>query len=104
MRRRKVFLSDSWAYIHDNGNIERIDPKTGTGIPPSGQWRVTGANRLNNFHQIIEHYSLEDILTRQDIPWRFRNGKQQVFITDFDHGTNRQWGFKHYVAEVILNA
>jgi hypothetical protein len=62
-----------------------------TGWECSGQWKVVGAVRLNNFGAEVERYSLEDVKSGR-IQWKHKNGNQRVHILDFDHGTYRMWG------------
>jgi len=83
--------SEFW-HLHDNGCITR----PGIFSIPSGQWRIVGAVRLNNFGRIVERFSLEDIL-RGGIQWKHKNGSQRVFVQDFDHGSIRQWGNSHSI-------
>jgi hypothetical protein len=78
--------------MHDDGCITR----PGIFDKPSGQWRVTGAVRLNNFGYAVEFFTLDDI-KRGGIQWKHKNGAQRVFIRDFDHGSRRQWTNKHEV-------
>lgn len=77
------------ARIHDDGRIERL---TGSGfaMSPSDTWRVTGAVRFNNFGHIVERYTLAQVLAGIG-PWRYRNGKQRLYLCDLDHGTHRTW-------------
>ena len=72
--------------LHDNGNIER------TGSKPSGQWKVVGAVKINNFGYVVEHATLKDILSgKLNGQWHHKNGKQKWHVKDFDHGSFRIW-------------
>lgn len=72
--------------LHENGDISR--PQIGMG--PSGQWKVTGAVRFNNFGYEVERFTLNEVL-KNSIQWKYKNGSQRVHITDLDHGTHRVW-------------
>jgi len=86
----RTIQPNGWT-IHDDGNVQRHD------VPspydqPSGQWRITGAVTRNNFGYITRRYSLAEVLADPAaIPWKSGNGKQRTFLTDYDHGTNREW-------------
>ena len=74
--------------LHDNGDVERpaISHK------PSGSWEITGAVVLNNFGQVLQQFTLQQILDNPaTIPWKHKNGKQKTHLTDLDHGTHRVW-------------
>ena len=74
--------------LHDNGSVSRPS----IGMEPSGQWSVTGAVERNNFGCVVRRFSLAEILASPEcIPWKFKNGKQRVFIRDLDHGAYREW-------------
>lgn len=60
-----------------------------TGMKPSGNWRITGAVRFNNFGHIVERKSFPECMGIKD--WRYKNGKQKWHIKDLDHGTARTW-------------
>jgi len=57
---------------------------------PSGEWKITGAVRYNNFSYPVEYFDLNEVL-HSNIQWHFKNGKQRVYVTDLDHGTHRVW-------------
>ena len=76
-----------YATIRANGQIVRRDGANGAG---SDSWRVTGAIRLNNFGYAVERFTLAQVLAG-GIQWQHKNGAQRVYLTDFDHGTGRQW-------------
>jgi hypothetical protein len=93
---RSIRHGDEWFALHADGCISRPAIKMG----PSGQWKVTGAVERNNFGGVVRRYSLAQILDDPTaIPWKFKNGKQRVFIQDLDHGTHREWASPgHYVS------
>jgi hypothetical protein len=83
--------------IHGNETM-LMDPKTGMltrpeiGMnEPSGEWRITGAIRLNNCGHTVERISLKDIVNGDIVNWQHKNGKQKWHVCDYDHGTNRIW-------------
>lgn len=57
---------------------------------PSKQWKLTGAVRYNNFGSPVEYFSLTD-LKLEKVQWKYKNGKQRIHASDWDHGTNRVW-------------
>ena len=59
-------------------------------MKPSGQWKIVGAVRYNNFGYPVEYFDLNEVLHAK-IQWKFKNGKQRVHVQDFDHGTYRVW-------------
>lgn len=71
--------------MYENGMIERPNL-----VSPSNSWKVTGAVRFNNFGYIVESFSLDDILNG-GIIWKYKNGKQRVYVCDLDHGSHRIW-------------
>lgn len=74
--------------LHDDGAIER--PRLVA--PNASTWRVVGAATRDNFGNVVQWWSLEQILTNPGgIPWKFKNGKQRTFVQDMDHGTRREW-------------
>ncbi len=94
MEKRTIQYGNEYMTLHNNGNISR--PAIGMG--PSGQWKVTGAVERNNFGAVVRRFTLEEILNDPEaIPWKFKNGKQRTFITDFDHGSHREWRVAHQV-------
>jgi len=71
------------------GNISRPS----IGMKSSGEWRVVGAVRFNNFGNIVAHAYLADIVAGNlSGQWQYKNGKQKWHVFDFDHGTFRTWG------------
>lgn len=90
---RAIRYGREYMILHDDGSIERANWK------PSDKWKVTGAVERNNFGRVVRCYSLAEILNNPAaIPWKFKNGKQRVFICDIDHGTRREWGSpSHYI-------
>lgn len=93
---RTIYRSGiAYARLHENGQIERLDGHAG----PSENWRVTGAVTRNNFGYVTARWTLDEILSGESIPWRFKNGRQRTFLRDYDHGTGREWGHPaHHVA------
>lgn len=81
--------------LYADGSIDR--PKIN--MPPSGDWKVTGAVTVNNFGHVVRRYSLAEILANPSaIPWQHKNGKQMTFVTDLDHGSKRMWASPtHYI-------
>ena len=72
---------------------------TGANWKPSGNWKVTGAVRCNNFGHVTQRYTLADIIAdlckpyqERIIQWKNANGTQRTHILDNDHGTGRMWG------------
>jgi len=62
------------------------------GMAPSGQWKLLGAVERNNLGGWVRSWTLAEIRAApESIPWRFKNGKQRVFIRDLDHGAVREW-------------
>ena len=87
--------------MDESGNISRPAIR----MPASSQWRVTGAVERNNFGHIIARLTLADVKAAcNSIDWQYKNGKQRIFVTDFDHGTAREWRCpKHSVRSVMEN-
>ena len=92
---RSIKRGDEWMRLHADGCISRPSIKMG----PSGQWKVIGAVERNNFGHVVRRFTLAQILDNpSSIPWRFKNGRQRVFIRDLDHGTMREWARPgHYI-------
>lgn len=85
---RAVIYGNETLHIHSDGCISRPALK----MSPSGQWKIRGAVERNNFGIAIRRYTLADILDHGDkLPWTFKNGKQRIFMQDFDHGALREW-------------
>ena len=78
--------------LHESGEITR----PAIFNTPSGNWRIVGAVRRNNFGSIVETFSLADI-QKGGIQWKHKNGVQRVFVRDFDHGTIREWRNSHSI-------
>jgi hypothetical protein len=87
MKTKTIQYGSEYMTLHPDGCITR--PEIGMNTP-SGQWRVTGAVRFNNFGRPVERFTLADILAGK-IAWKHKNGSQRVHVTDLDHGTNRTW-------------
>lgn len=73
--------------MREDGAISR--PNLVTYNPDT--WRVLGAVRLNNFGNVVERFSLDDIKAGKVGKWQYANGKQRIFVVDVDHGTHRRW-------------
>lgn len=72
--------------VDSNGCITRGDRP---GMVASGQWRFLGLQHVKR----NEFIPLADIASRlPDLTLRYKNGKPQYTVRDFDHGTVRQWG------------
>lgn len=87
----KTIIQHGKEYMRANEKGEIYRPEIGM-KNPSGQWRIVGAVERNNFGAAVRFYPLERILeSPETIPWMYKNGKQRVFIRDFDHGSLREW-------------
>jgi len=73
--------------VEDAGEIGR--PKIN--LKPSGQWRAVALVRFSNFGQVVQRVPFEDWeeFVKQDVLWRYKNGKPRYFLEDWDHGTVR---------------
>jgi hypothetical protein len=69
------------------GNISRPEIK----MDASGDWKVVGAVRYNNFGCQVEFVSLKDIVNGYVKNWKYKNGSQKWHVRDNDHGTIRTW-------------
>ena len=60
-------------------------------VPHKGSdtWYITGAIRFNNFGYTVERYTVQDLVALPQSEFQYKNGKQRIFLTDFDHGTHR---------------
>ena len=59
---------------------------------PSGDWRILGAVRFNNFGRVVERIGWDELAKRANtLDWQYRNGKQKWHVRDWDHGTERVW-------------
>ena len=76
--------------LYPDGTLERHIPGASNYGQRSFDWRVTGAVMMNNFNRTVRQYTLEHVLY-EDIPWWWKNGKQRVHVTDYDHGSGRVW-------------
>jgi hypothetical protein len=56
----------------------------------SGQWRLRGLARRNNFGYRVEFVPFPQCMSITDM--RHKNGKPKWVVCDFDHGTDREWG------------
>ena len=84
---KTIKYGNEYMNLHDDGCIT-----TSNWNQPSGQWRVVGAVQFNNFGNIVRSFNLEDVLKDRIPTYKYKNGKQKVFIKDFDHGMYRIWG------------
>jgi len=55
----------------------------------SGEWKLLGAVRFNNFGNIVETRNFDGSLLQ--LAWQYKNGKQRWHVMDLDHGTTRVW-------------
>lgn len=94
-----VYNAGEYMQMNDKGELTR--PSTGM-TSPSGQWRITGAVARNNFGHVVQRYTLNQLkVLCNDLHWTFKNGKQRIFLTDFDHGTNREWGSRQQYVRAV---
>lgn len=70
--------------VNERGEVSR----PAIGMKASGQWRITGAVRFNNFGQIAERIPFPACFMSSP-RWLHKNGKGRVFLCDIDHGTKR---------------
>ena len=82
----KIHHGSDWYILHKNGQIERPGL-----VKPSENWKVTGAVRYNNFGYIVQRYNLFEVLNNHYLKWKYKNGKQRVYILALDHGTEMRW-------------
>lgn len=98
MKKLSICTVNEYFSVEDNGNISRTCPD-GFVVRPSSNWRITGAVEYKNVFGrsiVCKRYSLQDILDGK-VPFRYKNGKQRCFLTDYDHGAYRVWGNAHDV-------
>lgn len=93
----RIVKGNEVMFADEEGNISRPQ----IGMKASGQWELTGAVRYNNFGGIAERWSLTDIKYGPTIQWKYKNGKQRVYATDWDHGTNRIWASPSHSIQYI---
>lgn len=79
--------------VNDSGHIGR--PKIN--LSPSGNWKLLGIERRNNFGRVVEYIPFEHIPAHcgKGTPmsfFRHKNGKGKWRVRDLDHGTVRVWG------------
>lgn len=89
---RKIVLNGEYMTMNEAGHIGR------PGLcNPTAQWRVTGAVQYQR-GRIVRSFTVREIYeSPESIPWKTPKGRQQVFICDNDHGTDRQWWEPHHV-------
>lgn len=89
MNKRKqvalIYSNGEGMPVYADGTISRANGS------PSGEWKLLGAVRFNNFGHVAQRYSFDDVVAGRVDKWTFRNGKQRVHICDLDHGTKRVW-------------
>lgn len=83
---RTIHQGNEYMNLLDDGRISR----PAINMAASGNWRVTGAVRYNNFGNAVEHFTLVDVLTKK-LQWTYKNGQQRIHICDLDYGTHRVW-------------
>lgn len=84
----------NWS-VTDDGRIARTDliHEAPAYAVPSGQWRILGAVVYHG-RGIAMSYNwpaLKQAIQDGGVQWRYKNGKQRLFIRDEDHGTVREW-------------
>ncbi len=83
--------------------LMEMDEKTGNisrpaiGMKASGDWKVYGAVRRNNFGHVVTRVSFPDIVAGAIKDWQHKNGAQKWFVRDIDHGTMREWTCRHSI-------
>lgn len=80
----KIYSNGEYMPVSETGLIARQGS-----TEFSEEWRLVGAVRLNNFGVTVEFVPFSGRLLQ--LPWQYKNGKQQWHIMDFDHGTKRVW-------------
>lgn len=79
--------------IYPVNNKLEISPRQG--VEASGNWKLIGVIRFNNFGNVVEQRPFIDIdsaiVTINDLDWHYKNGKQRWYIMDLDHDTKRIW-------------
>ena len=86
-----IRTGNEYMQLHEDGAIERTTSDGFHVAPNASRWAVVGAVGLNNFGNIVERFSLADILAGKVSGWLHKNGKQRVHLVDFDHGAKRIW-------------
>lgn len=69
-----------------SGLFTRI--RQGDAYKGGDDWKCTGAVTFK-FGRIHEVFTLEDLRNGKAGMFKYKNGKQRLFITDLDHGTYR---------------
>lgn len=82
----KIYDKNEAYPLNDEGMITRqcLDGKF------SGNWKLLGMVRFNNFGYIVEKVPFPECLKITD--WHYKNGRFKWFPLDFDHGSRRIWG------------
>lgn len=89
-------------YFESRGERYSVDSENNIGRPQigikaSGQWKLLGVFRLNNFGRVVDRAELDYLiepggtLSQTELLF-YKNGKPKWFVRDYDHGTLRQWG------------
>ena len=81
----KIYSNGEYMPVNGTGEIARQGL-----VNYSGDWRIAGAVRFNNFGYAVEYFTVEQVMTEQ-IKWQYDNGKQRVHLQDINHGTRRTW-------------
>jgi hypothetical protein len=82
----KLFDKNEVYTLNEEGMISRVCLN---GVF-SGQWKLLGMARFNNFGNMVERVSFPECLKIQD--WYYKNGRLKWYPIDLDHGTRRIWG------------
>lgn len=72
--------------VNEKDQIERTGRNA---VTPSDHWKLMGAVEYK-FGRQCRVYTNDEI-RRQEVPWKYKNGKQRCHIMDLDHGTARVW-------------
>ena len=86
--KRQMTIVRNGLYYYMDVNTGNISSDT---LNESGEWRVVGAVKYNNFGQITARAYLADIIAGNIKDWQYKNGKQKWHVMDYDHGTHKIW-------------
>lgn len=94
MTLRVVTESGKYYDILDTGDIKRLDMP---GFVPSGQWKMLGMKHVSRNSYMTLSEIRRALLPSEVMPTpmpilRYKNGRGQWLMIDYDHGTRRQWG------------
>lgn len=97
---RIVTKSETYT-VDANGNIGR----PAINMAPSGQWKLRGLVRYNNFGHRVAFVPFDAIKNQiNEFQWTYKNGKPIWQVADLDHGTDREWaGPAQGVIRIILD-